>query len=254
MDNICYKNSVIAAHLRRSPFEERKRYSGKLEQLLKMRKIFKKILGPFLKKASAIYQSKPRNYRYNNISVVVEPTVFPPFLTYSTKILLEFIETLPLKGRTFLELGCGPGIISILAAKKESVVTATDINETALAALEKNALKNGVSIAVAHSDLFENLDGKTFDYIIINPPYYPKRPNSIAEKAWFCGEDFDYFEQLFLQLPDFYSGNDIYMILSEDCEMAKIKAIALKNRMALLLVLEKRTAGERNYVFKITSL
>ncbi|HLA56164.1 MAG TPA: class I SAM-dependent methyltransferase [Flavobacterium sp.] len=219
-----------------------------------MRKLFKKILGPFLKKASAIYQSKPRNYSYKDITVVVEPTVFPPFITFSTKILLEFVETLPLKGKLFLELGCGCGIISILAAKKGAIVTATDINETALSALEKNALKNEVSIDIIHSDLFENLKGKSFDMIVINPPYYPKTPNSTAEKAWFCGENFDYFEQLFLQLPGFYSGNGIYMILSEDCEMAKIKAIALKNGMAFLLVSEKMTAGEKNYIFKITSL
>ena len=111
-----------------------------------MRAIIKRIISPFLKKASKIYLLKPRKYKYKDISVWVEPSVFPPFITISTKLLLEFVETLSLKNKTVLELGCGCGIISILASKKNAVVTATDINLVALIALEKNATKNKVVI------------------------------------------------------------------------------------------------------------
>lgn len=217
-----------------------------------MKALLKKIISPFLKKASAIYLSKSRKYTYKKISVWVEPTVFPPFITFSTKLLLEFLETLPLKEKKVLELGCGSGIISILAVKKEAIATATDINATALEALKKNALNNGVSIEIINSDLFENIQDKTFDFIIINPPYYPKNPNSTAEKAWFCGENFDYFENLFSQLPSFItSKNSIFMILSEDCELEKIKAIAFKNEIAFELLLEKKNIAEKNYIFRL---
>ncbi|AWI25357.1 methyltransferase [Flavobacterium pallidum] len=220
-----------------------------------MRGLLKKIFSPFLKKASAMYLKKRRKYSYKGISVWVEPTVFPPFITISTKILLDFINPLPLKNKAFLELGCGCGIISILAAKKEAIVTSTDINEAALRALKKNAEANGVNIEILFSDLFESLTGKSFDCIIINPPYYPKNPGSIAENAWFCGEDFEYFRKLFSTLPEFISAqNEIYMILSEDCDLEKIKAIALKNGMALNVVLEKKVAGEKNYIFRIIQL
>jgi release factor glutamine methyltransferase len=220
-----------------------------------MRAVFKKILSPFLKKASAIYLKKRRKYTYNDLSVWVEPAVFPPFITLSTKILLDFINPLSLKDKTFLELGCGCGIISVLAANKSAHVTATDINEIALKALEGNAKENGVAIDILFSDLFDNLQGKAFDYIIINPPYYPKNPQSVAENAWFCGSGFEYFEKLFLQLPAFLTAeNHICMILSEDCELEKIKAIALKNGMALYIMSEKKVAGEKNYIFRISVL
>ena len=202
-----------------------------------------------------MYLSKRRKYRYKDVWVWVEPTVFPPFITISTKLLLEFIETLPLKGKTLLELGCGCGIISVWAAKKEAIVTATDINEIALKSLKENAAENNVLLSILASDLFENLNGKTFDFIIINPPYYSKNPTNIAENAWFCGENFEYFERLFMSLPNFSNTlNKIYMILSEDCELEKIKSIALKNDMALKLVLEKTVAGEKNYIFSIVKL
>jgi len=217
-----------------------------------MRQIVKKIISPFLKKASELYLTKPRKYTYKDISVWVEPTVFPPFITISTKLLLAFTETLSLKNKTFLELGCGCGIISILATKKEAKVTATDINETALSALQKNATDNHVRIEILYSDLFENLSHKSFDVIIINPPYYPKSPTSISEKAWFCGENFEYFEKLFAQLPSFISSStEVYMILSEDCEMETIFAIAKKNNLVAECVLEKTVLKEINCIFKI---
>jgi len=220
-----------------------------------MRAFVKKIISPLLKKASALYLSKPRKYSYKDISVWVEPSVFPPFITISTKLLLEFVETLNIKGKTLLELGCGCGIISILAAKKGATVTATDINTTALETLEKNALNNGVSMEIINSDLFENIQDKMFDFILINPPYYPKKPNTIAEKAWFCGENFGYFENLFSQLPNFITfENYVFMILSQDCELEKIKAIAFKNEIAFDVISERKILAEKNYIFQLRKL
>jgi release factor glutamine methyltransferase len=219
-----------------------------------MRTLVKKLLGPLLQKASAFYLKKPRRFSYKGISVIVEPTVFPPFLTFSTKILMDFIAPLELQGKTFLELGCGCGIISIFAAKNGAVVTATDINDTALGALKENAVQNDVGIEILHSDLFANLKGRKFDMIVINPPYYPKNPGTAAESAWFCGENFEYFENLFAQLPDFITAeNLVCMILSEDCQIKKIKAIANRNGIAFVTRHETKTAAEKNFIFRLAS-
>ena len=220
-----------------------------------MRKLLKKITHPFLKLGLRLYYWKPRTFCYNNICIKVHPDVFPPQLTFSTKILLDFISELNLENKTFLELGCGSGIISLLASKKGATVTASDINKTALAFLETNASKNKLKLKTICSDLFQNLENQIFDYIIINPPYYPKIPKNIKEQAWFCGENFEYFEKLFLQLPNSLSSEtNCFMILSQDCEIEKIKAIALKNAIPFELVLEKKELVETNYIFKIASL
>jgi release factor glutamine methyltransferase len=220
-----------------------------------MRITAKRILGPILQKASALWLKKSRRYSYKDISVWVEPGVFPPFLTFSTKLLLDFIDGMPLKRKTFLELGCGCGIVSILAAKKEALVTASDINSIALEALKNNAAANQVAIDIVFSDLFESLQKKLFDIVVINPPYYPKAPQSIPENAWFCGENFEYFERLFAQLPQFMTKeNQVYMILSEDCDLNTIKAKASKNAIVFELVSEKKIAGEKNFIFRLSSL
>lgn len=217
-----------------------------------MRQLIKKIISPLLKKISAIYLSKSRKYTYKNIAVWVEPTVFPPFITISTKLLLELVETLSLKDKTFLELGCGCGIIAVLAAKKGAKTTATDINNVAISALKKNMTTNNVEIEVLYSDLFEKLSSRIFDYIVINPPYYPKKPQSMAENAWFCGENFEYFEALWQQLPAFISQeSNIFMILSEDCALDKIKTLALNNNIVLNLVSEQKVLAEKNYIFRV---
>ncbi|RZJ30721.1 MAG: methyltransferase domain-containing protein [Flavobacterium sp.] len=217
-----------------------------------MRTLVKRLIGPIVKKVHASWLKKPRLYSYKDVSVWVAPGVFPPFVTFSTKFLLEFCETLPLHGKSFLELGCGCGIVSILAAKNGAFVTATDISDVALEMLSRNASDNNISIEILHSDLFDKLQNRKFDYIFINPPYYPKKPQTVAENAWFCGEDFEYFRSLFNQLPN--TAENVFMILSEDCEIEKIKAIALENAIAFELVIERKVAAERNFIFRLASL
>ena len=218
----------------------------------KIRSILKRITKPFLNAGLKFYYRKPRKYSYRDIEVIVHPEVFPPHLTLSTKILLDFISELNLKNKTFLELGCGCGIISLLASKKGATVTASDINETALEYLGKASDKNNLQVECVYSNLFENLYGKSFDYIIINPPYYPKKPNSIKEQAWFCGENFEYFKNLFKQIPQFISEeNQTLMILSEDCNIKKITSIVSENNLSIKAVFELKKMGEINTIFSI---
>ena len=195
--------------------------------------------------------TKPRKYRYQNIEVIVYPEVFPPHFTISTKLLLDFINSIDLKGKNVLELGCGSGIISLLAASKGALVTASDINKTALEALKKASVKNALPVQIINSNLFDKLHEKHFDYIIINPPYYPKAPKNDKQHAWFCGENFEYFEKLFEQLPSYIEHSEVLMILSEDCDLEKISTIAQQYDLKFKKVLEKKVMTETNYIYKV---
>ena len=209
-------------------------------------------IAPILKKLAWVYTRKEREYSYNNISVKVLPGVFHPGLFISTKVLLNFVNTLKFEGNSFLELGAGTGIISILAAKKGASVFASDISGKAVQNIELNAAKNNVQINIFTSDLFKNIPYMQFDYIIINPPYYSRDPGEEEEYAWFCGSNFEYFKSLFNSLSN-YIGKDskVFMILSEVCDIQKIKSIGLENEFAWKIKMKKQFLGEKNYIFEI---
>jgi len=219
-----------------------------------MKNFLKKIIHPFYKHYHFWYHSKPRKYIYKKVWTIIYPTVFSPIHTQSTKIFLDYIFLLDLTNKSVLELGCGSGIISILSAYNNALVTATDINKIALNSLKKASLKQNLTINCIHSDLFQNIFKRDFDYIFINPPFYPKNARSINEKAWFCGEQFEYFEALFKQLPQFISKNTlVMMILSKDCKLNVIFDIALKNNLISTKIYTKKTFYDAHYIYKINA-
>jgi release factor glutamine methyltransferase len=209
-------------------------------------------IAPILKKLANVYTRKEREFSYNNITVKVLPGVFHPGLFFSTKMLLNFVATLNLEEKTVLELGAGTGIISILAARMGANVYASDISSKAVENIKLNSAINNVQINIIISDLFKNIPDMKFDYIIINPPYYDRDPKEEEEYAWFCGNKFEYFKSLFNSLSN-YIGKDskVFMILSEVCDLHKIKSIGLENEFVWKLIVKKQFWGEKNYIFEI---
>ena len=71
-----------------------------------------------------------------------------------------------------LDLGCGCGIQSLLAAQHSLKVTATDINPRALALTRINAELNGIkNVETFEGSYFEPVAGHKFDLILANLPY-----------------------------------------------------------------------------------
>src|SRR4030095_1031552 len=113
-----------------------------------MKGVLKHIVARTYKPLLEKYLSKTRTYQYEDIRLDVAPEVFHPGFFFSTHVLLKYVKKLPLEKKVFLELGCGGGLISIYAAKKGAIVTATDINETALQFLAKNSRFNNTSLRI----------------------------------------------------------------------------------------------------------
>lgn len=217
-----------------------------------MRNTVKKILFPFLNSWYKKKNSKVSFYENHGIKLKVLPNVFHPGIFLSTNIFIEFLSQFELKNQSVLELGAGSGMISFYCAKNGAKVTSTDINKNAIAGLKENSESNQLPIEIIESNLFENVQPNDFDYILINPPYYPKNPSSEQEKAFFCGADFEYFKTLFAQLQNQWTiESNIFMILSEDCELEQIKSIASSKKISLKLDYETKKLQERNYIFRL---
>lgn len=112
----------------------------------------------------------------------VLPEVWPP--DPATEV---FTSALPLgPGTRFLEIGCGAGVTSVVAAMGgcERVV-ATDINPAAVANTELNAKAHDVGhkVEALTSDLFHELGPEdVFDLIVSNPPLVRAREDRVYDR------------------------------------------------------------------------
>lgn len=200
------------------------------------------------------YLRKDRYYTYKGIKILVRNGVFHPAFFFSSKLLLHEVLKQNVANKKVLELGAGSGLISFHLASKKAIVTATDISQMAIDGLKENKDNLGLEMTIIKSNLFDDIPLQSFDYIIINPPYYPKKPTNDAEKAWYCGENFEYFEKLFYQLePYTHPQSVVLMSLSEDCDFQKIASIAIKYNLLFKEYINKMTLWERNYIYKIVS-
>jgi release factor glutamine methyltransferase len=217
-----------------------------------MKAVLKHIVTHTYKPLLVKYLSKKRLYEYDGIKLEIPPQVFHPGFFFSTRLLLKYVMQLQLKDKKFLELGCGSGLISVYAAKKGAIVTASDINVVAVEFLKKNSKKNNVELELVHSDLFKNIPEQSFDIIAINPPYYKKQPLSEIDHAWFCGENGEYFSGLFESLHRYiHPGSEVYMVLFDGCDMEMINAMALQNNFKLTCVHTHKNLLETDFIFKI---
>lgn len=88
----------------------------------------------------------------------------------TTSLMIRAMLDLELKGKATLDMGCGTGVLAILAAKKEaSRVVAIDIDEWAYSNAIENCLLNNMShIQVIQGDAGQVVRQEMFDYIFAN--------------------------------------------------------------------------------------
>ena len=221
---------------------------------MNLRKFFKQSVSFFLIPIIRWYLRKERQYQYKGILVNVLPGIFHPGLFPSTGFLLHHIENQNLKGKTLLELGCGTGLISVIAAKQGAVVTACDLNEKAVATGLQNANLNKVSVAVFQSDLFQSIPAQAFDWIVINPPYYAKPAHNDEELAWNCGENFEYFRKLFSTLGAYiHRDSTVIMVLTLGCDISSIQKIGSEFNFVFDLIAEQNVLFDgKDFLFRIS--
>ncbi|MBE8520929.1 methyltransferase [Amycolatopsis sp. H6(2020)] len=101
------------------------------------------------------------------------PEVFPPYTDPGPGLFASWV-TYP-AGHSFLEMGCGAGVASVLAAQRGCTeVLALDVNPAAVENTRRNAARHGVTdrVTAMHSDLFDALDGaEKFEVVFWNSPF-----------------------------------------------------------------------------------
>jgi 16S rRNA (guanine1207-N2)-methyltransferase len=88
-----------------------------------------------------------------------------------TRLLVKHVEVRATD--RVLDLGCGYGVVGIVAAllAPEGRVTLIDVNQRAAALARQNLALNGIENAAVHQgDGFAPVFGQRFDLIVLNPP------------------------------------------------------------------------------------
>lgn len=127
--------------------------------------------------------------KYDQFDVQVAPGVYPP--SEDSHLLLDAVEFKA--DDDVLDLGCGVGLISLMALSVVSSVVSIDLSLEAVRNTQENLRRNGFAqqANVIQSDLLGALNSDVrFSVIAFNPPYLPAEDNhSDLDHALIGGEE-----------------------------------------------------------------
>ncbi|MDO5046093.1 50S ribosomal protein L11 methyltransferase [Campylobacter sp.] len=101
-------------------------------------------------------------------NIIIDPALaFGSGHHESTNACIGFLQKYAKSGMKAIDVGCGSGILSIVAAKLGCLVDACDTDEQAVDSSKQNAALNGVNINKIWTGSISNLDEK-YDIVVAN--------------------------------------------------------------------------------------
>lgn len=129
-------------------------------------------LGPRFRTYCESYRARPCVVQVAGIDLIVNPRVFSAAGASTTETLIEGLGTPT--GLRVLDMGCGTGIVGILAALRgASSVVLADKCPDAIANARANVALHRLEdrCEVRRSDLFSGIGDERFDLIVFNIPF-----------------------------------------------------------------------------------
>jgi hypothetical protein len=162
----------------------------------------------------------------------------------TTRLLSWFTIRRP--SRRTLDFGAGCGLQAMEAAVHSQTVVATDINPKATEFALFNARLNGLdNIEFLTGDAFAPIQGRRFDLIVANPPFFI----TPSKHYIFCDNNLDldqFCRRLCKEAPDYLDEDGYFQML---CEWAQIEGEPWQDRLTEWL----RGTGCDAWVLKATT-
>jgi len=178
--------------------------------------------------------------------------VYPP--AADTYLLLDAITIEP--NDIVLDVGCGAGLATLVAASKAQRVVSVDISHLAVRNTIQNLRRNdlGFNVSVVQSDLFSGLSNSAkFSIIMFNPPYLPADEiTTEMDHALIGGEDGSELTERFVKEASSFLERDgrIYVVVSTLEDVDSITKAFHDNRFQVEKVNETPLFFEKIQVLK----
>jgi len=139
----------------------------------------------------------------------VLPGVLDPTKSYASKIFARVAYKCPHYPGKVLVVGSGCGIDAVIAAEKNKLVHAVDINPRAVVNTQINAeMHRAKNMKIYWSDCFSEVTDTDFDFIYFNHPFvFPEKPEGKCETVrsgidWaICDKDYRLLARFMRQAP-----------------------------------------------------
>ena len=141
----------------------------------------------------------------------------------------------------------------MVAARQGATVVSVDDNPVAVEATQLNAARNHLNITAFRSNLFTAIDGASrFDYILWNPPFFPREPRNDSEKAWYAGDGYGALSEFARQARSFVClDGRIILILSSQCAVEEILRFFENNGFQIVETATHRSFFENFLIYEI---
>jgi HemK-related putative methylase len=120
---------------------------------------------------------------FTGIRYIQDPNVYP--VDEDSLLLIKAVRPYLKDSEIVMEMGCGTGLLTMIASKNGIRTIAVDREPKALTNLRRNLQMNGLSAELLLSDLYCGVPRslrKTIDLICFNPPYLNKMASGIDSR------------------------------------------------------------------------
>jgi HemK-related putative methylase len=187
------------------------------------------------------------------VQLYVEPSVLNPALLPAGALLAEAVLAEIRPGSTVLDLGCGSGIVGLSAAKAGAVVVSSDLNPAAVRSTQVGAMLNGLGLEVLEGDLYSAVEGRRFDVVAFNPPFFERAQGGALAMALADGPGLPLFIRFLHRLPDHLTPHGIALIAgSTNGALGRMRSLYASAGLTHRVVRSAERLSERLVVDRLT--